>query len=106
MVEQVCGLLRRQSIRLCVQSFLLLIICLLLWPARVALADTFTVTDSGDSNVAPTLRKAILDANGHAGSDIISFNLGAGVHTIQPTSPLPAISDAVEINALGGDPCS
>lgn len=46
-----------------------------------------------------TLREAIVAANGNPGKDMIEFNLsGAGPHTIQPTSALPAITDPVVID--------
>ena len=46
-----------------------------------------------------TLREAIAAANANPGTDMIEFNLsGAGPHTIQPTSALPAITDPVVID--------
>ena len=64
----------------------------------VAVAATFTVTNSNDSG-AGSLRQAILDANGNAGADTIAFNItGSGVHTIAPASALPTITEAVTIN--------
>ncbi len=73
---------------------------------------TFTVNstgDGGDNNLADgvcnagknlcTLRAAIQQANAAAGLDTIAFNLGsAGPYTLQPRSPLPAISDPVIID--------
>src|SRR5689334_6240265 len=53
--------------------------------------STFTVTNIGDNggfNPAPfagsgTLRQAIVDANTHAGPDVIDFAIsGVGIHTI------------------------
>jgi BACON domain-containing protein/S-layer family protein len=67
-------------------------------------ADTFTVTTTADNgdNLSPTpgsLRKAILDANGNAGEDTISFNIpGAGVQTIIPPVALPTITGPVVID--------
>src|SRR6516164_5247761 len=59
------------------------------------LLNTYTVTSTADSGMG-TLRQAILDANGHAGTDTITFNLaGSGVQTIAPLSALPTISGAV-----------
>ena len=56
------------------------------------------VTTTADSG-AGSLRQAILDANANPGGDIIQFNIpGAGVHVIQPTSALPAITEAVVID--------
>jgi hypothetical protein len=67
--------------------------------ARELLSATiFTVNTTADSG-AGSLRQAILDANANPGADIIQFNIGgAGVHTISPTSQLPAITDPVVIN--------
>jgi hypothetical protein len=63
-----------------------------------ASAATFTVTTTADSG-AGSLRKALLDANGARGADVITFDLaGAGPHTIQPVSPLPPVTDPVTID--------
>lgn len=60
--------------------------------------STFTVTNTNDSGLG-SLRQAILDANVHSGSDLIKFAIaGTGVHTISPTSPLPAITDPLAID--------
>lgn len=49
---------------------------------------------------ACTLRAAIQEANSTPGPQTIEFNIpGPGPHTIQPASPLPAISQAVVIDA-------
>lgn len=65
--------------------------------ARAASA-TFTVINTNDSG-AGSLRQAILDGNGNAGSDTINFNIpGAGVQTITPTTALPIITEAVLID--------
>jgi hypothetical protein len=64
--------------------------------AAPAAASTFTVNDPGDSG-AGTLRQAILAANGNAGADTIDFSLGS--QTISPTTPLPAITEQVTIDA-------
>jgi hypothetical protein len=59
---------------------------------------TYTVMNTADSG-AGSLRQAILDANGNAGADSISFAIsGTGVHTISPLTPLPTITDAVTID--------
>src|SRR5579871_2902285 len=52
--------------------------------------STFTVTSIADSGLG-SLRQAILDSNAEtAGAGTIAFDIpGAGVQTIQPTSPLP-----------------
>src|SRR6516162_807161 len=65
----------------------------------------FTVTTAADNgnNAAPTpgsLRAAILTANNVAGADTIQFAIpGAGVQTITPPTPLPAITDPVTLDA-------
>ena len=56
------------------------------------------VTNTLDSG-AGSLRAAIQYANATAGVQTISFNIpGAGVHTIQPLSPLPFVTGAVIID--------
>ena len=71
-------------------------------------ANTYTVTtasdNSGGTNPAAnagtgTLRQAIVDANAHAGADVISFNItGSGVQTITLLALLPAITGPTTIN--------
>jgi hypothetical protein len=69
-------------------------------PTTDAIADTFTVTSTGDPGVG-TLRQAILDANSHPGADIINFSLGGGVQTITVESFLPTITDSLTIQGPG-----
>ncbi len=71
----------------------------LLFKPHTSKAATITVTNTNDSG-AGSLRQAILDANASVGvADTIAFNIaGAGVHTIQPTSALPSITDQVTID--------
>jgi hypothetical protein len=58
---------------------------------------TFSVSNIADAG-GGSLRQAILDANASAGPDRIVFAIGgAGVHNINPATPLPAITDAVTI---------
>ena len=58
----------------------------------------FVVTNTQDSG-AGSLRQAILDANANPGPDDITFNIpGAGVHTVKPLSPLPVVTDTVNID--------
>ncbi|MFY9569866.1 MAG: HYR domain-containing protein [Blastocatellia bacterium] len=65
---------------------------------RTAVAMTFTVNNTNDAG-GGSLRQAILNANGNAGTDTIVFNIpGAAPHTISLLSPLPAITEAVTIN--------
>ncbi len=59
--------------------------------AHHAYAATFTVTNTNDSG-AGSLRQAIVDANNNPGLDTITFSIGGGIPTIQPTSPLPAFT--------------
>ncbi|HSS18814.1 MAG TPA: Calx-beta domain-containing protein [Pyrinomonadaceae bacterium] len=82
-------------------------------PTALAAATTFTVNVTGDgqdanpgdgicqTNVAGncSLRAAIGEANANSGKDTINFNIpGAGVHTISPNTPLPAITQGVIID--------
>ena len=56
-----------------------------------------TVTNTNDSG-AGSLRQAILDANANPGSDVIDFNIGGGgPQSIMLTSPLPAITEWLNI---------
>jgi hypothetical protein len=76
-------------------------------PRLLFAAATFMVTTTADSG-AGSLRQAIIDANAAAndpieGPDLIRFNLGTGVHTITPLSPLPAITDAVDLDGSTDD---
>src|SRR5437899_604004 len=65
---------------------------------RRAIPATFTVTNVGDSGIG-SFRQAILDANSHAGMDIIAFSIsGTGIHTITPASEFPPITDPLFIN--------
>jgi hypothetical protein len=62
------------------------------------LLSTYTVTDTNDS-CPGSLRQAIPDANADLGPDTIAFNIpGAGVHTIEPASALPVVSDTLTIS--------
>ena len=65
------------------------------------LLATFLVTSTADSG-AGSLRQAIFDANSASnigGPDTIAFNIpGSGVHTIQPLSQLPTITDPAIID--------
>ncbi len=69
--------------------------------AQAATFHVTTTADNGDNNnpTAGSLRKAILDANGNPGPDVIDFQIpGGGVQTISPPSPLPTITDSVTID--------
>jgi hypothetical protein len=64
--------------------------------------STFLVTnvaDTADDTNVGSLRWAIQQANGSPGLDTIAFQIpGSGVHTIQPLSALPTITDSVVID--------
>jgi parallel beta-helix repeat protein len=62
------------------------------------LLATFVVSNTADSGLG-SLRQAILDANSTTAANRIEFNIsGAGVHTIQPGSALPALTGTVAID--------
>jgi uncharacterized repeat protein (TIGR01451 family) len=62
------------------------------------LLSIFTVTTTADAG-AGSLRAAVVGANAAGGASTIQFNIpGAGVHTISPASPLPAITATVTID--------
>lgn len=74
-------------------SFILLGLILTLF--STAHAATFTVTNTNDSG-SGSLRDAITQANNAAGADIINFSVPAA-STITPLTPLPQITDTVNI---------
>src|SRR3989337_579817 len=61
-------------------------------------AGAIVVTNAGDSG-GGSLRQAILSANSTSAGDVISFSVGSGPITISPTSPLPAVTRPVTIDA-------
>ena len=64
--------------------------------SMATVGTVYTVTNTSNTG-AGSLRQAITDANAHAGADTINFNIaGTGVHTITPTSALPAITGPVD----------
>src|SRR3954469_13097080 len=69
--------------------------------ATSAQAATITVNDPGNSGSA-TLRDAINSANNLPNADVIEFRMGAGVHTIRPTTELPAITEPVTLDGYAG----
>lgn len=56
------------------------------------------VTNTNDTG-SGSLREAILNSNSNPGVDTITFQIGSGLRTISPASPLPQITDAVTIDA-------
>jgi parallel beta-helix repeat protein len=64
---------------------------------RRALLSTFLVSNTADAGDG-SLRQAILDANGNAGPDVISFSIASGPQTIAPASALPKITDSLTID--------
>jgi parallel beta-helix repeat protein len=69
--------------------------------ATSAQAATITVNDPGNSGPG-TLRDAINSANNRPKADTIEFHMGAGLHTITPTTPLPAITAPVTLDGYTG----
>ncbi|MCU0611849.1 MAG: hypothetical protein MUE60_08690, partial [Candidatus Eisenbacteria bacterium] len=68
-------------------------------PLHTASAEVFTVTTSADGTAAGTLRWALTQSNQTQGLDTVAFAVpGTGPHTIQPTSPLPTLTDPVLID--------
>ena len=67
--------------------------------APAAAADTFTVINTNGSG-AGSLAAAITSANGHAGTDAITFQIPApgSAKIIVQSSPLPAITQAVQLH--------
>ena len=78
------------------------VLCSLL-PA-LASAATFTVNSTNDLNDGIcdaghcSLREAIEAANAAAGADTIRFVIGSGPRTIQPSTPLPTVTDPATID--------
>ena len=88
-------------------------------PVAAAAVATITVNDAGDvvaNNGKCTLREAIIAANtniasgaaagecaaGTPGTDQIVFALGTGTPSIAPTSPLPTITESINIVGNSG----
>jgi uncharacterized repeat protein (TIGR01451 family) len=86
------GFRTRTALAACGLSFLTIL------AAAGVQAATLTVVNNFDSG-AGSLRQAIIDANGTAGTDTIVFAIpGAGLHTIAPVTALPPITEAVVID--------
>ena len=66
--------------------------------------DNICDSDAGTTGEQCTLRAAIQQANATSGADEIHFSIpGPGVHTITPSSLLPAITEAVTIDGYKQD---
>jgi Bacterial Ig-like domain (group 3) len=78
---------------------LVLFSCVALLLARVAIASTFSVTNTNDTGTG-SLRAAIVASNtATPGPNMISFNIpGTGVKTISPLTVLPTITTPVTID--------
>ena len=80
------------------QSLCLVLLGLAVATGSPARALTFTVMNTGDAGMG-TLRQAILDANTNINVvDMIEFAIAGPPFTIQPTTPLPTITDPVTID--------
>ncbi len=68
--------------------------------AQLAISDGVFIVDTTADSGPGSLRQAILDSNAATGgSNTIEFEIpGNGVHTIEPLSSLPAITQSVLIN--------
>src|SRR5512133_2661266 len=62
------------------------------------LAAAFVVTSANDAGPG-SLRQAILSANAALGADTVSFAVGVGRVTIAPLTALPAVTDALTLDA-------
>src|SRR5690242_13728260 len=90
---------RRSTIFRMNRKRLVLFSCVALLLARVAIASTFTVTNTNDTGTG-SLRAAIVASNtATPGPNMISFNIpGTGVKTISPLTVLPTITTPVTID--------
>ena len=86
---------------------LLLVLLILVGGDGSVQAATFTVNSTNDAfdevcdETHCSLREAIDAANALPGTDTIAFDIdGSGPHTIQPSSPLPTITDPVIIDGF------
>src|SRR5262249_24898654 len=64
-------------------------------------ADEDNGTSDPSYGTGTSLREAIRWANQHPGADAITFNLGAGAHTINLGTELPEISTDMSISGPG-----
>lgn len=82
------------------QAVSLFLLALALVTATAAGAVTYVVTRTDDSG-PNTLRQEIIDSNGTVDVfDTIEFDIAGPPFTIQPTSPLPVITDPVLIDGF------
>src|SRR5438105_2976853 len=69
---------------------------------RLLLSVGSTVVTNTNDSGAGSLRQAILNANADAALDSIGFNIpGSGVHSIIPTTALPAITSPCNVVGTG-----
>jgi len=76
---------------------MVLVMVTLAVPTPIAQAATFTVTSNADSGVG-SLRQAIIDANGAAGGDTITFDPSLSGQTITLGSALPFLTSDLTID--------
>lgn len=67
--------------------------------ASLTAMAVFSVTNANDGGPG-SLRQAIVNANESIGPDEITFNIGLGAQTIRLLSPLPEITDPLNINGV------
>ena len=111
------GIVRQLAKRLPLLAGFVLIAAVSLLTASppVARAAALGVNDFGDANDSIpgdgscktlagvcTLRAAIQESNALAGTDTVTFLLGAGTPTIKPLAQLPTITDSVIITGTSG----
>jgi uncharacterized repeat protein (TIGR01451 family) len=66
---------------------------------RRLVLSSYVVTDPGDGPTGDTLRWALLQVNADNEPDLVQFNIpGSGVQAIHLASPLPTITNSVEID--------
>ncbi len=107
------NIISRKILALATVVLILIVGSVVLAPAADAVPTTFTVnvtTDASDAMPGDgmcetlvssecSLRAAIEEANANAGADTIEFNIpGSGVHTISPSTALPAMTEQTTID--------
>lgn len=64
-----------------------------------SLADGLCDSDLVSAGLQCTLRAALEQANSTSGADTISFAIGSGPATIEPSGPLPAVTETLTLDA-------